>query len=118
MGGPAGYRGETHLAQERIDQHHPPLALVTTTPSGKDSMMVRMRLFSVSRSDRVRVSSAPSFGRPGQTHSFSRAIDDDAQLIGLERFGDEVVSPPLHGRDGGLDGGETGDDDNQYPLIL
>ena len=56
-------------------------------------------------------------GVPGQTDFFSRAIDDDAQLIRLERLGDKVIGPLLHGRDGRFDRGVTGDDDNQYPLI-
>ena len=48
-----------------------------------------------------------------QADGLRSAVDDEPQLVGLERLRDEVVGPALHRLDGGLDRGIAGDDDDQ-----
>jgi hypothetical protein len=40
--------------------------------------------------------------------------DDGEEALGIDRLGDEVVGPALHGVDGGLDGGERRHHDDRH----
>ena len=55
---------------------------------------------------------------PGQVDFIPGAIDHDAQLIRLKGFGNKVISPLLHGFNGSLHRGKTGNDDDQDLFIM
>ena len=50
--------------------------------------------------------------RAFEVHFFQCPVDGDAQLVGFEGFGQQVVGAVAHGFGCGLDRTETGDDDH------
>ena len=54
---------------------------------------------------------------PRESQFFRRPVDDDAQLLGFEGFGNKIIGALLHGLDCGLYRREAGNHDDQYRFV-